>query len=618
MPSNSRESTTTLVGFGLNYNYNFGAATETTLKHSDEESIKCFTVEDTPWEKDDDDLIEIATTASSSVFLTKSGKVYSCGTIHGKIAPNLRQTVIQLPLKCVEIATGRHFALARMEGGLAVCSWGAGHFGQLALGGHSAPFMDHPTVIESLLPHVVGAPVASISAGHWHAMAVTQSGSVYSWGCNRNAQCGFKPQKDPPTLCNPQQVRFDATNPTPKIVKTALGKSHSVALDDRGKVYCWGGCQYGQCGILVRRRGGVTSPKQVEALNEVKITDIAAGDTHTLAMTGGGRVFSFGSGFEGQLGAPAIVQMNPKPKLVMELDFVAIQAGKEWKLQQKESEDSDNEDANEGSEFQPSPKLTKHDATSLSKVPRISSIHAAGNCSIALSSIGQLYVWGCNDVENLGIPKPSGHIPFAEPGYSEVEPSRMRPYHTQSFDSSHNIGLPQRVDSLLDTNISIIAASPTFMWCAGSKRPSKTTRTEGSVEKNNGTGPSLSRKSSNDQSSKDGSASSDTKSQRRSLSKSSDPQRQDPPEVRDGSLGASGAGFNDSYHADIIPLPSGAPTSRNKQNSSFPPKSPGPAKTKRRFSIPKVIGKLVRRASLGGSVRSDTEEKDGERKGRKI
>ena len=355
----------TLVGFGTNYHLNMGPAVRTTLQHrvsssdgGDEDSeewkegeansssssssskVDCFQLETAPWNGEDDELIHVATSSTSSFFLTERGKVYTCGTLHGYVLPSLTQLVIQLPLKCVEIAAGRHFGLARMEGGLAVCSWGAGHFGQLALGGDSSPFSEHPTVIEALLPHVVGAPIATIAAGYWHAMAVTLSGSVYCWGCNRNAQCGFKPAKEPPTLCAPQLVQFETAQP-PKIVKATAGRSHTVALDENGKVYSWGACQYGQCGVLTRRRGAVAPPKQVESLSQVQIVDIAAGDTHTLALTGGGRVFGFGSGFEGQLGTGSIVLMNPKPKLVGDLDFVAIEAGREWKIQQKNKQEND-------------------------------------------------------------------------------------------------------------------------------------------------------------------------------------------------------------------------------------------------------------------------------------
>jgi alpha-tubulin suppressor-like RCC1 family protein len=351
-----------------------GPATPESLEHGNELQVNAYSFETTPWDEEEDALVQIACTAASTLFLTGSGKIYRCGTVHGRVRPSLTRTVIQLPLKCVEIAAGRHFGLARMEGGLAVCSWGAGHFGQLGLGSDSAPCIEHPTVIDSLLPHVVGSPIATIAAGYWHAMAVTEAGHLYSWGCNRNAQCGMKPTKDPPTICAPQLVRFE-TAKIPKIEKVAAGRSHSAALDEEGSIYCWGACQYGQCGILSRRRGGVAPPKHVEALDQVNIVDIAAGDSHTLALTGGGRVFGWGSGFEGQLGTGSIVQMNPKPKLVGDLDFVAIEAGLEWKTQQMQIQKQDVTET-PSSISSPTPTDAPH---ALSNITKIDSVYATCN-----------------------------------------------------------------------------------------------------------------------------------------------------------------------------------------------------------------------------------------------
>ena len=85
----------------------------------------------------------------------------------------------------------------------------------------------------------------------------------------------------------------------------------------------------------LRRKSGLVPPRQVEALAKVCIVDIAAGDTHTLALTGGGRVFAWGGSSEAQLGLGQSNMMNVKPKLVSDLDFVAIEAGRERKRQQR-------------------------------------------------------------------------------------------------------------------------------------------------------------------------------------------------------------------------------------------------------------------------------------------
>jgi len=624
------------VGFGANYFLNMGTAVQSKLSYKDTEGelqeVNSYSLESGPWDDENDELVQVATSSGSSYFLTERGKVYSCGTQHGKVNPSLTRIEIQLPLKCVQISAGRHFALARMEGGLAVCSWGAGHFGQLALGGDSPPFISHPTVIESLLPHVVGAPISSICAGYWHAMAVTQAGAVYSWGCNRTAQCGFKPTKDPPTLCLPQRVRFE-TPQSPKMVKAAAGRSHSVSLDEDGKVYSWGACQYGQCGVLTRRRGGVAPPKQVESLSQVQIIDIAAGDTHTLALTGGGRVFGFGGGFEGQLGTGSIVQMNPKPKLVGDLDFVAIEAGREWKSQQKLKQDMTDDTINSESASDLSLGSSAH--ASLSQVPKIVSLNASGNCSMALSSTGHLYVWGCNDVGNLGVPKlDPDQMPFIEPALPPTKTSTLRQFHSQSFDSSHNVGLPQRVDCLGHVNITSIAASPTFVWCLGTerrdgnedataigrtlyevqeaKRQKSLRQHRHSRNSDDNASPSLdlnvSQLESND----------DSKQRDQTIGGPLDP-----PEMKDGSqvdAGTSTVASGSTTMAAtkrLVHSSSLDSAEVNQTTGSRPPKSPGLGNPKRRFSLPKAIGNIVRRASLGNSFRGSRGGEDTDKKGRK-
>eukprot|EP00980_Cylindrotheca_fusiformis_P009315 scaffold2044_cov206-Cylindrotheca_fusiformis.AAC.7 len=445
-----------LIGFGANYFQVMGPAKQVSLPHDSESNIAAYKLEngDAPWNGQNDSLIQVASSVSATMFLTSSGKIYMSGTLHGRVESPMTRTIIPLPLKCVEIACGRHFGLARMEGGLAVCSWGAGHFGQLGLGPESAPFIHSPAVIQPLLPHVVGSPIKNICAGYWHAMALTEAGEIFSWGCNRNLQCGMKPVKDPPTITSPQIVRFDHQVEQPKIAKLAAGRSHSVALDENGAVYCWGSCNYGQCGPVGRRRGGIAPPKQVEALSQVQIVNIAAGDSHTLALTGGGRVFGWGGGFEGQLGIGSIIQLNPKPKLVSDLDFMAIEANREFIEEQKNSQ-----------------KLQTGGVQRSAGVPKVVSVYASGNCSFATSSAGDVYVWGCNDVGNLGIPKPdASELTYFEPGLPLPPGSALRHCHTYSFDSSHNIALPKRIDCLKDMNITSVTASPTFVWCMGTKR----------------------------------------------------------------------------------------------------------------------------------------------------
>jgi hypothetical protein len=490
-----------------------------------------------------------------------------------------------------------------MEGGLAVCSWGAGHFGQLALGGESPPFSQRPTVIEKLLPHVVGAPIAKITAGYWHAMALTEAGALYAWGCNRSAQCGFKPGRDPPMVCVPYAVTFEDVATPPKIVKMVAGRAHSVALDDQGRVFAFGSCTQGQCGVYTRRRGSEAAPKQVESLLQVQIVDIAAGDTHTLALTGGGRLFAFGSGYEGQLGTGSIIQMNPKPRMVGDLDFVAIEAGLEWKSQQRIKRDTENglEEVPEGTQQESSSSSHRSE---LSQVPKIVSIHAAGNCSMAISSSGHLYTWGCNDTASLGLPKlRPDQLPFAEPVIPPSVTSTLRQFHTRSFDSSHNIALPQRVDCLRHINVTSVSSSSTFMWCLGKPRkdsendslnPVGRTLHEIQEDKRQKSLRTHHRQAIQKTDGTDKSTMDKTKVEHAVHSLPGKSQSA-------GCLGSAGLKINGTIEEKPLSVPS-SPVGKSAPKATLPPKSSNAAMGKRRFSLPKALGKIVRRASKGNVV----------------
>lgn len=359
----SSSSRQIIYGFGSTYFHQLGGATPVQLKHQnddelDEPTVAAYHLTAPPWSSyhnnnnnnnmishDDDDVMiqDIQCTWTSSIFLTTKGKVYQTGTVHGKLSPTPRPVIIRLPLQVAQIAAGRHFCLAKMEGGLAVCSWGAGHFGQLGQGGKIA-LLQEPMVMERLLPHIIGAPIQQVAAGGWHGLAITTTGKLWAWGSNRRHQCGILPGSAivnsstcdtsseaslSSTVAYPQPIHCTA-EPNAVFSKVACGRAHSVALDEEsGNVYCWGSSLYGQCGQSSRKTS-VPSPRKVETLAQVHLVDVAAGEFHTLGLTGGGRVFSWGAGSEGQLGHGVSVTFG-KPKLVGDLDFRSIMAGQDWK-----------------------------------------------------------------------------------------------------------------------------------------------------------------------------------------------------------------------------------------------------------------------------------------------
>eukprot|EP00978_Attheya_sp_CCMP212_P028386 scaffold97872_cov50-Attheya_sp.AAC.1 len=299
--------------------------------------------------------------------------LYQWGTMHGRVhrgnAPLLQQ--VRLPLNCLQLSSGRRHVVGLLENGVVV-SWGAGHFGQL---GHVLPhsssssdetndadhqnntnnnnsdtdkkkrrsssqapptFVAHPTVIQALLPPALGSgyTAVQVSAGSWHSAALVRDRSgtstrAFVWGSNRRSQCGIAPGKNRrhTILTTPvplPQIRISEDNyGSVQWKDLQLARLHSVGLSDTGQVYSWGWAAQGRCGHGYRGAGMnsvLTTPKPVEGLKDVVIDKICVGDGHNLALTKGGRVFTWGTNGEGQCGHGHTLHL-PSPRLVGDLQF---------------------------------------------------------------------------------------------------------------------------------------------------------------------------------------------------------------------------------------------------------------------------------------------------------
>lgn len=150
-------------------------------------------------------------------------------------------------------------------------------------------------------------------------------GQCYSWGKSSSFQLGRHVNDSPRQKADastadepppPKQEGLDLTRShtsspiliaslcSKPISMVAAGQSHSLALDARGMVYAWGDSTCGQLG-----HGDMTPqkyPKIVDFFYERDsvVTCIAAGQSHSMAVTAAGSAYAFGSNELGQLGLP--------------------------------------------------------------------------------------------------------------------------------------------------------------------------------------------------------------------------------------------------------------------------------------------------------------------------
>ena len=152
--------------------------------------------------------------------------------------------------------------------------------------------------------------IISVSAGGFFSLILDKDGRVYSFGSNIgitdsgddtyfNANYGLLGLNMEILRSIWENTRNEPV-PIPNlnnIIQISAGSDHSLVLNDGGKVYSFGGGYNGQLGLS---RSIIETPTLIPSLNN--IISISAGDEHSLVLDENNKVHSFGLGTEGELG----------------------------------------------------------------------------------------------------------------------------------------------------------------------------------------------------------------------------------------------------------------------------------------------------------------------------
>jgi alpha-tubulin suppressor-like RCC1 family protein len=167
------------------------------------------------------------------------------------------------------VSAGGHHSLALTDDGT-VLAWGNNHFGQLGIGNHQ----NKTTPVTVPLP--AGTDVTAISAGYDYSLALTSTGSIYAWGLGGAGQLG-----DGSLTNSLSPVLVNLPNGTTATAISA-GDRHALAVTNSGGVMSWGENAYGQLGD-----GSTTTsdaPVNVSLPGGTTVTAVAAGGAHSLAL----------------------------------------------------------------------------------------------------------------------------------------------------------------------------------------------------------------------------------------------------------------------------------------------------------------------------------------------
>jgi alpha-tubulin suppressor-like RCC1 family protein len=222
-----------------------------------------------------------------SLAVTRSGAVFSWGRVFPAADDTeLRPIIVEgfgdgvrVRRVCAVFETA--FAIAD-KGEL--FSWGSGSHGTLGHGDMQP--QPSPKRVEAMR----GIWVSSVSAGWWHALALTEDGLVYAWGVN----------KDEAVLGNPYVQRELLPRPIEalrgvRVVSIAATSNRSYVVLETGELWAWG---FQDCYMFPPLGHGEPTncslPKPIESLRGIKVDAVAARGHHTLALADDGSVYALG------------------------------------------------------------------------------------------------------------------------------------------------------------------------------------------------------------------------------------------------------------------------------------------------------------------------------------
>ncbi|GIX62412.1 myosin H [Babesia caballi] len=153
--------------------------------------------------------------------------------------------------------------------------------------------------------------VLSVKCGAEHAILHLSDGALYGWGGNAHGQCGV-PSSGP--LASPTLVRMPLRGGAPLRVRSVgVGALHNCAVCEGGEVLVWGSCRDLNLPSFLE---DVRSPAELppgDWLQGERAREAHCGNRVGYLLTEAGRLLSFGSAGNGQLGHEFPQRCFPRP-----------------------------------------------------------------------------------------------------------------------------------------------------------------------------------------------------------------------------------------------------------------------------------------------------------------
>ena len=186
-------------------------------------------------------------------------------------------------------------------------TWGFNENGQLGDG--TATDKAEPVKIAA------GTKFAQVSAGFRYTAAIDADGNIWTWGANYYGELGdgTTESKNAPKKINTEK----------KFAQISAGWSHTAAIDVEGSLWTWGQNDFGELGD--RTSENKTTPAKI--MPDIKFAQVAAGGGFTMAIDIDGNLWAWGNSEYGQLGDDMTENTSEPKRIMPDIKFAQVSAG---------------------------------------------------------------------------------------------------------------------------------------------------------------------------------------------------------------------------------------------------------------------------------------------------